>query len=174
MIKKDRLASLVVVCAVGVACLSAIADAPHAERPTGSASTASIEAYRTPIFNLLSKNANVVDGKNYYRGDFAKQFDALLASSSLAKTDKTRVPLKKRLLSGPAPEPALQADLATGTQWIVYDACQAHRCDEISLRLLYDPASHRMVGKLNLDKQSEFLGTPSVSEQRLLERAQSK
>jgi hypothetical protein len=170
MIRKNRFASLLIVSALGVACVTAIADAPRAGQPAASA--AQLEPYRTQLFNLLSKDNNVVDGKNYYQGAFARQFDALLASSSLAKADKIRVPLKKRLLSGPAPDPTLRVDHATGNQWIVYDACQAHRCDEISLRLLYDPAARRMIGKLNLDAQSEFLGAPSTAEQRLLGQPQ--
>ena len=157
MPEKHRLASLLAMGAMGVACMHAAATP--------------VESYRTQLFNLLDKSPSVVDGKRHYQADFAKQFDALLASSSLARADKTGVPLKKRLLSGPAPEPALLAEPATGRQWLVYDACQAHRCDEISLRLLYDPASRRMVGKLNLDKQSEFLGTPSAAEERLLGQA---
>ena len=168
MIKKHRLASLLIAGAVGAACLNAIADAPRTGQLAASVSAAALQPYRTQLFNLLSKDANIVDGKTYYQAGFAKQFDALLASSSLAKADKIRVPLKKRLLSGPAPEPALQTDPATGAQWLVYSACQAHRCDEISLRLLYDPAARRMVGRLNLDKQTEFLGAPSAGEQRLL------
>lgn len=157
MLEKHRLAALLIAGAAGLAPMTAGA--------------APVEPYRTQLFNLLDKAPSVVDGKRHYQADFAKQFDALLASSSLARADKTGVPLKKRLLSGPAPEPALLTDPATGRQWLVYDACQAHRCDEISLRLLYDPASRRMVGKLNLDKQSEFLGTPSAAEQRLLGQA---
>lgn len=168
MIKRNRLASLVVVCAVGAACMSAIADAPRTARP--GASAALIAPYRTEIFNLLRKDPNIVDGKVYYQTGFAKQFDALLAASSLVKADKTRVPMKKRLLSGPTEEPLLLPDPATGTQWLLYDACQAHRCDEVSLRLLYDPATRRMVGKLNLEKQTEFLGAPTAGEQRLLEQ----
>ncbi|MCD2517389.1 hypothetical protein LQ564_13825 [Massilia sp. G4R7] len=172
MIRKHRLASLLIACAVGAVCVGAIADSSRADKPAAAAvDAASLAPYQTQLFNLLSKDANIVDGKTYYQGGFAKQFDALLASSSLAKADKVRVPLKKRLLSGPAPEPTLRPDPATGAQWIVYDACQAHRCDEISLRLLYDPASRRMVGKLNLDKQTEFLGAPSAGEQRLLGQA---
>jgi len=157
MPEKHRLAALLIMGAMGIACMNA------------GAGTTSAEPYRTQLFNLLDRDA--IDGKHYYQPGFAKQFDALLASSSLARADKTRVPLKKRLLSGPAPEAALLADPATGRQWLVYDACQAHRCDEISLRLLYDPAARRMVGKLNLDKQSEFLGVPSTDEQRLLRSA---
>jgi len=159
MLDKHRLAALLVAGALGIACLDAGAGATPAE------------AYRTQLFNLLDKDASVIDGKRHYQAGFAKQFDALLASSSLARADKTRVPLKKRLLSGPAPEPALRTDPATGRQWLVYSACQAHRCDEISLRLLYDPASRRMVGQLKLDQQSEFLGAPSAGEQRLLGQA---
>jgi len=162
--KKQQMASLVLACAMGALCMSAIADA---DKPTPVENG----AYRTQLFNLLSQEKNIVDGKSHYQRCFAKQFDGLLASSKLAKADKTGISLKKRLLSGPAEEAALERDPATGTQWLVYDACQAHRCDEISLRLLYDPAARRMVGKLNLDKQSEFLGAPSAGEQRLLEQA---
>lgn len=170
MIKRHHLASLLIAAVTGTACMSSMADAPSKGQPVAIASTAATGPYQTQLFNLLSKDASVVDGKRYYQSGFAKQFDALLASSSLAKADKTQVPLKKRLLSGPAPEPVLRADPITGTQWLVYDACQAHRCDEVSLRLLYDPASHKMVGKLNLNKHSEFLGAPSVGEQRLLDQ----
>jgi len=159
MLEKHRLAALLIAGALGVAALDAVAG------------TTPLEPYRTQLFNLLDKGANVIDGKRHYQAGFAKQFDALLASSSLARADKTRVPLTKRLLSGPAPEPALRTDPATGTQWLVYSACQAHRCDEVSLRLLYDPASRRMVGRLKLDQQFEFLGAPSAGEQRLLGQA---
>ena len=169
MTKLHRLVSLLIAGAAGAACLDAIADSPRVGQPA-AASAAVPQPYRTQLFNLLDKEAGIIDGKNWYQAGFARQFDALLASSSLAKADKVRVPLKKRLLSGPAPLPSLQTDPATGVQWIVYDACQAHRCDEISLRLLYDPAARRMVGQLKLDKQTEFLGAPSASEQRLLEK----
>jgi len=170
MIMKRCLVSPLVIGAAGVIYMSAVAEASRmGQSPVATART--IEPYRTQLFNLLSKDDNVVDGHNYYQGGFDKQFDALLASSRLAKADKTRIPLKKRLLSGPAPEPALRTDPTSGTQWIVYDACQAHRCDEIALCLLYDPTSRRMVGKLNLDKRFEFLGAPSAGEQRLLGQA---
>lgn len=169
--KKNPLASLAVACALGAASMSAIADAPRASRPTASTSAASIAPYRTELFNLLRKEPNIIDGKVYYQAGFARQFDALLAASSLVKADKTGVSMKKRLLSGPTEPPSLQPDPATRAQWLLYDACQAHRCDEISLRLLYDPASRRMVGKLKLEKQSEFLGAPTLNEQRVLEQA---
>ncbi len=156
------LATLLLACAMGLACGSAAADAPRTPQP-----------YRTQLFNLLAKEKNVLDGKSHYQAGFARQFDALLASSKLAKADKSSVPLKKRLLSGPAPEPSVLKDPATGTQWLAYDACQAHRCDEIALRLLFDPASGRMVGKLTLDGQSELLGAPSAAEQGLLAPGQA-
>jgi hypothetical protein len=156
MIDKHRLALLLVAGALCEAGLTARAAPP--------------DPYRTQLFNLLAKDASVIDGKTYYQAGFAQRFDALLASSSLARADENRVPLRQRLLSGPAPEPALVADPATGVRWLVYDACQAHRCDAVSLRLLFDPASRRMVGRLQLDRRFEFLGAPSVVEQRLLDQ----
>lgn len=167
-LEKYRLASLLIAGAASVVCTSATAGAPHAHRPDAMGGAAAVKPYGTQLFNLVVDSADVVDGKNYHQAGFAKRFVALLASSSLAKSGKTRVPLKKRLLSGPATQPALLADPATGRQWLVYDTCQAHRCDEISLRLLYGPASRRIGGKLNLDKQFEFLSTPSAAEQHLL------
>lgn len=108
------MAPLLIAGAVSVFCMSATADAPHARHPDVVSGAAALKPYRTQLFNLVVDDADVLDGKNYYQAGFAKQFDALLASSSLAKADKTRVPLKKRLLSGPAPQPALLADPATG------------------------------------------------------------
>jgi hypothetical protein len=130
--------------------------------------------YKIQLFNLLTNEKSILDKKNYYQPAFAAQFDALLASSALAKADKTRVALKKRLLSGPASEASVVTDLPGGRQFLYYDACQAHRCDDTSLGLLLDPVSRRMIGKLNLDKQSEYLGAPSESEKRLLQRAESQ
>ena len=173
MSKRSCLASLVIMGAMGATCMGAIAEAPRAARPAAGAgaSAASIAPYRTELFNLVRKEPNILDGKVYYQPDFARQFDALLAGSRLVMADKAGVPMKKRLLSGPAEPPSLQRDPATGRQWLLYEACQAHRCNEVSLLLLYDTVTRRMVGKLQLDKQSELLGAPSAGEERLLVRA---
>jgi len=156
----------------GLACiLGATCAASAAAEPSNAAALA---PYQTQLFNLLTNGKSILDKKNYHQPAFSARFDALLASSSLAKADKTGVSLKKRLLSGPAAEGAVLTGLPGGRQFLYYDACQAHRCDDTSLGLLFDPASGRMVGKLNLDKQSEYLGAPSESEKRLLQRAESQ
>ena len=171
MIMNSSLLAYGMACILGVACATAVT----AElRPAAPLSAAAVAPYETQLFNLLMNQRSILDKKNYYQPAFAAQFDALLASSALAKADKTKVSLKKRLLSGPASAGSVVTDLPSGRQFLYYDACQAHRCDDTSLGLLFDPVSRRMIGKLNLDKQSEYLGAPSDSEKHLLQRAESQ
>ena len=157
-----------------VACILGTGSATAEPLPAAPSSAAAMAPYETQLFNLLTNEKSILDKKNYYQPAFAAQFDALLASSALVKADKTGVPLKKRLLSGPASEASVVTNLPGGRQFLYYDACQAHRCADTSLGLLFDPVSRRMVGKLNLDKQSDYLGMPSESEKRLLQRAESQ
>jgi hypothetical protein len=135
-----------------------------------AAPPASTAKYETQLFNLLSDKPGIIDRKNHHDAGFDAGFDQLLASSRLAKVDKNKVALKKRLLSGPAAEGKPLDVPGSPGQWIYYTACQAHRCDEVSLGLLFEPASGRMVGKLHLDGQFEHLGAPSEAEKRVLDQ----
>jgi hypothetical protein len=136
----------------------------------GLAIAAPAAQYETQLFNLLSDKPGIIDRKNHHDAGFEARFDALLASSRLAKVDKNKVALKKRLLSGPAAEGAPLDVPGSPEQWLYYTACQAHKCDEVSLELLFDTASQRMVGKLQLEKQFEHLGAPSEAEKRVLDQ----
>lgn len=91
----------------------------------------------------------------------------------IAIASSTFVPLKKRLLSGPAPEPVVLQDASSLRRYVGYAACQAHACSDTHLRLLYAPASKAMVGRLALAGKVEFLGKPSLAERALLEQAQT-
>ncbi len=126
--------------------------------------------YSTQLFSLLTNGSSPVDGKNHYQKEFDQQFDAMLAQSALAKAAKPGVPLKQRLMSGPQPEPLTLQDKAGGQQYVYYEACQAHACDDTSLVVLYAPASRAMLGRLHLDGKEEYLGSPSVREKALLDR----
>jgi len=135
---------------------------------TMAAPPAAPAPYDTQLFNLLENRKNVIDGRNYYRKDFAQAFDALLATSTLSKADDNKVSLKKRLLSGPAAEP--QTASQGGKQFLYYGACQAHMCDETSLGLIYEPATGRMAASLRLNGRQEYLGAPAPAEQALLDK----
>ncbi|WP_166793520.1 hypothetical protein [Pseudoduganella plicata] len=137
-----------------------------------AAAPAANAPFNTQLFNLLENKKNIVDGKHYYRKDFAQAFDALLASSKLSRVDENKVSLKKRLLSGPAGEP--DAVTEAGKQYLYYRACQAHMCDETNLGLVYEPASGKMAASLRLNGQQEYLGTPTPAERALLERMQAQ
>lgn len=136
--------------------------------------TAAVAPYHTQLFNLLINKKSLVDGKNHYRKDFDKAFDALLAQSRLAKADDVPVPLKKRLLSGPAGEPETVSEPGSGRQFLFYKACQAHACDETNLGLLYEVATGNMVGVLRLDGKTEYLGNPAQPEKALLDKLKTK
>lgn len=126
--------------------------------------------FDTQLFNLLENRKNIVDGKNYYRKELARAFDALLATSKLSKADDNKVSLKKRLLSGPAAEPVAVTE--AGKQYLYYRACQAHMCDETNLGLLYEPAAQKMTASLRLHGKQEYLGAPAAAERALLDRLQ--
>lgn len=153
---------------------STFAHADGAVKPVPIAVAPLDEArYKTYLFNLLIDQKSLIDGKNHYDPDFARRFDALLVNSVLAKTAAPGVALKKRLLSGPAPEPVVLQDASSLRRYVGYAACQAHACSDTHLRLLYAPASKAMVGRLALAGKVEFLGKPSPAERALLEQAQA-
>jgi len=129
-------------------------------------------AYNTQLFNLLENKKNIIDGRNYYRKEFAQAFDALLATSKLAKADDNKVSLRKRLLSGPAAEPETVND--GDRQYLYYGACQAHMCDETNLGLVYEPASGTMVASLRLNGKLEYLGAPAAAQKALLDKMQAR
>lgn len=147
-------------------CVSLLAlNACNAAEP---ASSAQLAPYNTQLFSLVMNSASPVDNKNHYIKQFDQALDALLAQSALARASKNKVPLKKRLMSGPQPDPAIVQDQGTGRQYVYYQACQAHVCDETSLALLYAPASKAMLGRLHLDGRDEYLGNPTAAEKVLL------
>ena len=159
MINKNVLRALLL-------CGSALAlNACNAAEP---ASSAQLAPYNMQLFSLTMNAKSPVDNKNHYVKEFDQAFDAMLAQSALAKTTKNKVPLKKRLMSGPQPDPAIVQDKASGRQYVYYEACQAHVCDETNLAVLYAPASKAMLGRLHMDGKDEFLGKPTAAEQALL------
>lgn len=52
------------------------------------------------------------------------------------------VPLKCRLLSGPQPDPVRVRDKDSGRQYIYYEACQAHACDDDIDTAIGNPVLH--------------------------------
>ena len=128
--------------------------------------TPSLAPYQAQLFNLLMNRRSPVDGKNHYDRKFDQVFDALLAQSSMAKA--SAVPLKRRLLSGPQPEPDIVDDKVANTVYLYDEACQAHACADTSLALVYAPASGRMAGRLLVDGKQAYLGKPTAAEIDLL------
>lgn len=133
-----------------------------------------IAPYNTYLFSLLTNKKSLADSKNHYQQGFDQSFDAMLAASALAKAAAPGVSLKKRLLSGPQPEPVLVQDKGTGRQYVYYEACQAHACAETSLALLYAPATKTMLGRLRLDGKVDYLGNPTATEKALLDQTGSR
>jgi len=131
--------------------------------------TAKIEQYNTQLFNLVDKNS-VMAGKKFDK-DFAARFDKLLQASHVANGPGELKFLKKRLLSGPAPEPVYVT--ASGKQYLYYESCQAHACDETYLSLLFDVDTKVMSGRLVDSGKSSVLGTPSAQELKLLGQLRS-
>lgn len=124
--------------------------------------------YKTQLFALLINKPGPVDGKNHYQAQFDQGFDALLRQSRLAKASNVAVPLKKRLMSGPQPDAAVVTDKWGARQYLYYEACQAHACDDTNLALLYAPASKIMRARLHIDGRDEYLGNPDATERALL------
>lgn len=138
--------------------------------PASAETAAQIAPYNTQLFSLLLNQKSPVDGKNHYQKAFDLSFDAMLAQSALARGAKAGVPLKKRLLSGPQPDAVVVPDASGTRQYVRYEACQAHACEETKLVVLYAPASQAMFGRLHLDGKDEYLGHPSAAETALLDR----
>lgn len=126
-------------------------------------------ALDTELFNLVTNRTSLSDNKNHFNGKFSSLFDALLSRSKFAKTDGSGITLKRRLLSGPEPKPKFLVDLTTNKQYVYYEACQAHACNESHLVLLYEPAANVMHARLLLDKKEEFLGEATLSEIKILD-----
>lgn len=139
-----------------------------------AAPPAEIAPYNTQLFSLLMNKKSPVDGKNHYRQEFQRAFDAMLSQSTLPEAAKSPVPLKKRLLSGPQPDAAVLQDSLSGIQYVYYEACQAHDCDQTNLAVLYSPQSQAMFGRLHLGGKDEYLGNPSPTEKRLLDQSKNK
>lgn len=129
---------------------------------------AQLAPYNTQLFSLVMNAKSPVDNKNHYQKQFDQAFDALMAQSALVKASKNKVAIKKRLMSGPQPDPAIVQDKASGRQYLYYEACQAHVCDETSLALLYAPDAKAMLGRLHMDGKDEYLGNPNAAEKALL------
>lgn len=151
----------------------AFAESPAALGYAESKFDPSLVEYNTELFNLLSNKKNIIDKKNYYIKEFASMFDSTLRQSQNAKTKQDTATLKKRLLSGPASKPRLYRDNNTSKQYIYYDACQAHACDETKLGLLYEIDSKQMLARLTVHGQVEYLGKIPAPERRLLDLLQS-
>lgn len=167
--KKSNMIKVRVAAALAAALVLNACDAAEpAPARLGIAPAAQLAAYNTQLFALLINKPSPVDGKNHYQKQFDQGFDALLAQSQLAKTSKVAVPLKKRLMSGPQPDPTIVTDKATGRQYLYYEACQAHACDDTSLSLLYSPTSNSLRARLHLDGKDEYLGNPDAAEKALL------
>jgi|SRR5471030_132809 len=168
MIKNKFVLAAVLCASLSVSALTACTAAESGSGDT-AADQAAIASYNTQLFSLLMNKKSPVDGKNHYQKEFDLAFDTLLAKSALAKSTKLAVPLKKRLLSGPQPEPAVVQDKHSGRQYVYYEACQSHACDETNLALLYAPVSKTMLARLHLDGKDEYLGDPSPAEKTLLD-----
>lgn len=125
--------------------------------------------YDTQLFNLLLDQKSPVDGKNHYQAKFDKAFNAMLAQSASAMRGNPGVSLRKRLLSGPQPDPIVLRNKTSGQHYVYYEACQANMCDATRLAVLYAPASNTMLGKLHLDGKDEYLGNPDASEKKMLD-----
>lgn len=132
------------------------------------ATAAQLAPYKTQLFGLLINKPSPADGKNHYQKQFDQGFDALLGQSRLAKASSVAVPLKKRLMSGPQPDAAVVTDKSGARQYLYYEACQAHACDDTNLALLYAPASKSMRVRLHIDGKDEYLGNPDATEKALL------
>jgi hypothetical protein len=154
--------------------IAGCSDAAEPANVPPPASTADTTRYNTYLFNLLMNKKSLEDGKNHYQKAFDDSFSAMLGSSLLAKATPSRVSLRKRLLSGPQPEAALVQDKGNGRQYIYYEACQAHACDETNLSVLYAPSSRAMLGRLYLNGQVEYLGNPTPAEKKLLDQSKNK
>jgi hypothetical protein len=153
--------------------LGGCSDAAEAVSPATLAVPEDISPYNTYLFNLLTNKKSLVDGKNHYRRTFDQSFDAMLATSNLAKSSPSAVPLKKRLLSGPQPEPVLVRQKNNRLQYVIYEACQAHACDITKLTVLYSPDLKKMLGRLHLDGKIEYLGNPTPAEKAMLDQSLS-
>lgn len=141
---------------------AAIADVPMAPRYT---------AYDTQLFNLMVEGEHVVDGKVQFDPALAKGVETLLAQSNYVRSSRKKGAaemLKKRLLSGPAPQPRAVALRAGGKEYVAYWACQAHACDETNLILLYQPDAKTAFAQLNVEQRGEYLGNPGAEEMALM------
>lgn len=168
MTEKKSIAKKMTVALTAVLALGACdAAEPVAAKPD-IASAAQLAPYEAQLFSLLINKRSPVDGKNHYQNQFDQSFDALLAQSQLAKASKAGTPLKKRLMSGPQPDAAVVTDKTGARQYLYYEACQAHACDDTHLALLYAPTSKNMRARLHIDGQDEYLGNPDATEKALL------
>ena len=156
---------------IAVSSICSAADSAAVNAPGVSSAVA---PYQTQLFNLVMNKRSLVDGKNHYQKSFDQRFDAMLASSTLAKQQPSTVSLKKRLLSGPQPDAVLVRDKRSGHEYVVYQACQAHACDATSLAVLYAPDSQAMSGRLNMHGKVEYLGNPGNAEKNLLDASVAK
>lgn len=123
--------------------------------------------YNTKLSNLVSDKKNVIDHRNYFSPEFARDLDRLLVRATRSKQDCAL--LKRRLISGPESDPTILLDRVEQRIYFYYEACQAHACDETNLRLLYEPRSKTMVGSLTYGGKHQFLGPVSHREKQIFE-----
>ena len=171
--RRDVVPLLALVAGVFIAVISICSAADSAAVNAPGVSSA-VAPYQTQLFNLVMNKKSLVDGKNHYQKSFDQRFDAMLASSALAKQQPATVSLKKRLLSGPQPDAVLVRDKTSGREYVVYQACQAHACDETSLAVLYAPVSQAMSGRLTMHGKVEYLGNPGNAEKSLLDASAAR
>jgi hypothetical protein len=139
------------------------------EIPTETAAIApAVAPYNVELFNLLLNRKNVVTGVNGFNKEFATSFDKLLREALPKGSAQDHAFLKKRLLSGPEATP--RSLMVNGKQYLAYDACQAHACDQTRLTLLYAVQSRAMFAALNIDGVRQVLGNPAPAEQALLKQ----
>jgi hypothetical protein len=139
------------------------------EVPSQTATIApALAPYNVELFNLLLNRKNVVTGVNGFNKEFAASFDKLLREALPNGSAQDHAFLKKRLLSGPEGTP--RSLTVNGKQYLAYDACQAHACDQTRLTLLYAVQSKAMFAALRIDGVPQILGHPAPAEQALLKQ----
>lgn len=130
---------------------------------SGGAPPAKFEIYRTELFNLISREPSIIDGKSHYNEKFSAAWRELMT-----KEERSSPELERRLLSGPGAE---------GTYWstghqesFTYTACQARSCSETNLILAFEPQTFQMSGLLTDRCKARWIGSPSELIKSLLEK----
>lgn len=149
------------VCAayLSFATLVCYAQDQHVDNSKNITTTASV--YKTELFNLIDPS-----GSQYRTSQgkaISKALDEALLSSGLNVAT-----VRKRLLSGPAPQGEL-LQLEGGNKWL-YGACQAHQCNTTNIAVFYDPKKQEIAGRLLYQCSTFWLGNPTDAEMVLINK----